>query len=669
MSWSFDGSSGYIGAITALPGRIGTCTAICFRQDGIEEEYEEGTVLTIVSYWFDAENYTKLFVRVESGKTYLYLAENIGGSYQECGGVVMETGFWYRIVFLHDDNESRWELYVDGVFAALMASDGAEDQTYMIFGNDTLFGTEILKGYIDHVLVYASKQQDLYINYGYQRWPAYIDENNPLFQYEPGQSFDISYIALDWSKNQNLTQVGSIGLGPDPEFLGWNSALIQTVAKPSSRSVAVDPASSKFQAPSPSLTAGASTLSLTPASARFVAPPLTNFTATTIATIDPAAFRAVAVSPSLQIGTTTLSMTPATARLQTANPSADSAASIDLDAAMARILGAAPAVSPGLVSLSLSPAQAGLDAATPTLISGSTTLTLAPAVISAAAQGFDIDSGAQSLSMQPAAIRAAAPVLDITPGTILLFMQAARAKLLAPDHALSQGLSLDVAIARIEAVEPAILAPATLMLEPATGLLLGAAPALVGATNEVLALLPAVATFVVPFPGQRTNMFLPPVQIRILATKPRLIGVATLKDRITCALLDAAREGEFYVVERNPNTGCTSTGLSVKADSIEALTNEIFADFDTARRHRRTFMDERQTWTWQLILGFNTEVNISKFEDGLTRKPRVIPRDLVLGFPQVTLRLRETLYDHPVQQEGSQGTRAVLTFRADVAPV
>lgn len=201
------------------------------------------------------------------------------------------------------------------------------------------------------------------------------------------------------------------------------------------------------------------------------------------------------------------------------------------------------------------------------------------------------------------------------------------------------------------------------------GSLLAVVPTLVGATNQTLSLLPAVATFIVPFPGQRTNMFLPPVQIRILAPTQRIIGVVSLKDRITCALLEAARAGEFYIVERNPNTGYTSTGLSVKAESIEALTNEIFADFDTARRHRRTFMDERQTWTWQLILGFNREVNLTQFERSLTDRPRVIPRDVSLGFPQVTLRLRETLYDHPVQQEGSQGTRAVLTFRADVAPV
>lgn len=680
MSWSFDGSSGYLGAITSLPGRVGTCTALTFRSDNLAAgAYGDGTVQTICSYYFDADNFTKLFVRMESGVARMYLADNNGGTYQEAGSVKLEEGVWYRVVFLHDDNEGQWEYYVDGELIGSITTDGSTDQSFMVFGNDTVFGSEILDGWVDNVQVYASKNQFLYLAYGYERFPNFVDptgsSSDPVFHYQPGQGFDIAYAVLDWNKNQDLTVVGSVTLAEDPWFLQWNSKVPQTVIKPSSRALALNPAVAKFgisgtpiALASPALTVGAVTLSLTPAVIKAVAASPAISASASVA-LDPAQFKAAAAAPDLEPGTVSLGMTPAVARFQAPDLDLSNPATIDLDPAPFRALAAAPAIEPGASTLALDPATARMAAAQPALISGSTTITLAPAVMSAVAQGFDIDSGAQTLSLTPAVMRTAATALDITPGTILLFMQAARAKFVAPNQALSQGLSLDVAIARIEAVAPAISAPATIMLEPAVGSLLAVAPALVGATNETLSLLPAVATFIVPFPGQRTNMFLPPVQIRILAPTQRIIGVVSLKDRITCALLESAREGEFYIVERNPNTGCTSTGLSVRADHIEALTNEIFADFDTARRHRRTFKDERMTWTWQLILGFNREVNLTQFERSLTERPRVIPRDVSLGFPQVTLRLRESVYDHPVQQEGSQGTRAVLTFRADVAPV
>lgn len=322
--------------------------------------------------------------------------------------------------------------------------------------------------------------------------------------------------------------------------------------------------------------------------------------------------------------------------------------SLTITPVVARVFAPAPAVQSGPVTLSILPVQARLVAADPAITAGGVSLSLDVVRATFVAVSPRVLSGGVTVFLTPGTMRGVVPPVGITVG-VRLSVTPAAARFVVPAVAITNDVSV--------------------LISPVEGKLLAPAVGLSGAQSTEIALLPVVAQFVVPFPGQRSTVAITPLAARFVVPPIRIIGVVTLRDRIACVLVDEARAGEFYVVETNANTGKTSTLLSTKAETIETLTNETDANFDITRRHRRTFRDERRTWTWRLVLGFAQEVTIERFEEDLVRRPRVIPRDESLGFPQVTLRLRQTLYDHPVQQDANRGTRAILTFDAQLAPV
>jgi hypothetical protein len=142
-------------------------------------------------------------------------------------------------------------------------------------------------------------------------------------------------------------------------------------------------------------------------------------------------------------------------------------------------------------------------------------------------------------------------------------------------------------------------------------------------------------------------------------------------DRIRNALTGAAKSGTFYKKVIDPTTGNASTGTETE-DEVEpdyAHANEVHSTFITGK-NRRTLSDDRDTWTWELRLGFPCEVALELFEEEVTVTPIALPRDPDAGFDrQVILRLRDARPTHPPEQQPSTGTRVTYTFEATLSPV
>lgn len=144
---------------------------------------------------------------------------------------------------------------------------------------------------------------------------------------------------------------------------------------------------------------------------------------------------------------------------------------------------------------------------------------------------------------------------------------------------------------------------------------------------------------------------------------------ASNKQRIQRRLVAEAQTGPFYRARWSADAG----EIEVVTDQdpvlpAEAIANEEDTTFGTARRNRRTFREERLSWTWILWCAFQVEVSTEAFEERLLAAPIILPRDDALGLPQVTLRFRGATPYHPPQQDPRSGTEVRFTFEAELAP-
>lgn len=133
--------------------------------------------------------------------------------------------------------------------------------------------------------------------------------------------------------------------------------------------------------------------------------------------------------------------------------------------------------------------------------------------------------------------------------------------------------------------------------------------------------------------------------------------------RIQNALVDRALSADFYPVRYDSETSHAEPVLSPVKPS-EALANEIDATFSRPPRYRRDFQISRETWSFQLILGFDCEVVLTAFEDSVMQNPPTVERDLENNVPLVLLELLEVEYEHRPQQSESAGTQVRYTFNA-----
>lgn len=144
---------------------------------------------------------------------------------------------------------------------------------------------------------------------------------------------------------------------------------------------------------------------------------------------------------------------------------------------------------------------------------------------------------------------------------------------------------------------------------------------------------------------------------------------ASNKQRIQHRLVAEALNGPFYQATWSADTG----QITVHTDQdpivpAQAIANDDDSTFGTPRIHRRTFREERLSWSWVLWCAFNVEVSAEAFEERLLAAPIILPRDTDLDLPQVTLRFRSATPYHPPQQDPRQGTEIRFTFEAEQAP-
>jgi len=146
--------------------------------------------------------------------------------------------------------------------------------------------------------------------------------------------------------------------------------------------------------------------------------------------------------------------------------------------------------------------------------------------------------------------------------------------------------------------------------------------------------------------------------------------VATLFDRVRIqnALVAEALTGPFYAVTYDATTK-VATGDVNTPITPTAIANEVDASFEPAVLHRRGYRRERQTWTFELRLQFQREAVLEAFEDRMLLSPPILPRDPASGLPaQITLNLRGSRIQHPVQQEAPTGSFVIYTFEATRSP-
>lgn len=139
------------------------------------------------------------------------------------------------------------------------------------------------------------------------------------------------------------------------------------------------------------------------------------------------------------------------------------------------------------------------------------------------------------------------------------------------------------------------------------------------------------------------------------------------KIRIQQALIDQARSASYYAVSydpksNKPNDVDAGVGGNPVVGPKSVGVNEVSSAFVEDPQHGRSQIRKRESWLWVVICKFNTEVTSYVAEDAWLLSPPVLPRSGSLR--QVTLNLISATYEHPVRQEGHNGSRITFIFEA-----
>lgn len=143
------------------------------------------------------------------------------------------------------------------------------------------------------------------------------------------------------------------------------------------------------------------------------------------------------------------------------------------------------------------------------------------------------------------------------------------------------------------------------------------------------------------------------------------------RERIQNKLIELAQDGVFLPAQFSPTTGMMKI-LDLDYDQVSpsaVLCDEVNTLATDPRRNRQTGRRERTTWTFELQLVFAQAVSVEVFERELAENVPLIKKDETKGLPQVRLNWLDTRYEHPPLQQPSSGTRATMTFEADLSPV
>lgn len=141
----------------------------------------------------------------------------------------------------------------------------------------------------------------------------------------------------------------------------------------------------------------------------------------------------------------------------------------------------------------------------------------------------------------------------------------------------------------------------------------------------------------------------------------------SLSDRIHNEIKLRIADYRFPAIAYKQGLRSTQQNAAVKAAAILVRAQQVgFQSAHTSLCGGPT--QERTTWIWIALVHFDKQVNLDGFEEVLLRNPIVISRDEELD-QQINVSLLDAEYQHPPEQESSNGTRVTYRFQADLSPL
>lgn len=139
------------------------------------------------------------------------------------------------------------------------------------------------------------------------------------------------------------------------------------------------------------------------------------------------------------------------------------------------------------------------------------------------------------------------------------------------------------------------------------------------------------------------------------------------KVRIQNKIIALAKAGRFFKVTYDPVTGLANdvnSGTDAVQPPASALANEIQQNFSIDSQMGRKRILRRDSWVFQLLCRWDSEVTVEFFEKDLLDPLPTLPDDEALGLEDVTLLLNRTEVEHPPTQNSANGSAAKFTFEA-----
>ncbi len=140
----------------------------------------------------------------------------------------------------------------------------------------------------------------------------------------------------------------------------------------------------------------------------------------------------------------------------------------------------------------------------------------------------------------------------------------------------------------------------------------------------------------------------------------------TERIRVQRELLNLAKTGRFYEVVYNEEGLPQPIDLEAASKVVPSGTNcnEVGSQFSEDRQYGRERRLKRQAWFFDLLVEFNGEVTLEEFEKDLMENIPVLPK--IDSMRQATLVLVSSNMEHPVTQQGTNGTKAKFTFQVEL---
>ncbi len=139
------------------------------------------------------------------------------------------------------------------------------------------------------------------------------------------------------------------------------------------------------------------------------------------------------------------------------------------------------------------------------------------------------------------------------------------------------------------------------------------------------------------------------------------------KVRIQNKLIALAKAGRFFKVTYDKNTGLANDvdpGVDTIQPPASVLANEIQQTFGIDSRHGRKQILRRDSWVFQVLVQWQSEVTVEFFEEDLLDPIPILDDDKVNNLEDATLLLNRTEVVHPPTQSSANGSQAKFTFEA-----